>query len=571
MESASMGASVAAESPAAKGVPAAAESTGGRGASVVGGSQTDSDRRVAVERASSNSLPVAVLTPTGHDGRVAKKVLAHAGLDPRVCADMADVCELIGKEEIGVLLLAEEALAPQAREKLFESLDRQPSWSDVPIVILTGEDELSGSLPRTLGAVARKGNVTLLERPVRVATLTTVIQSALRARQRQLDVKANLEQQRAAEASLRESEMRLRATVQSAPYPLMLHASDGEILQLSEAWTTLTGDYSTAVTTTDEWAQFAFPENEQASILPRGSAELDQPEGESIRLGEHTVRAADGNERIWDFHRVALGSLPDGRRLWLTAGIDVTEYKQLVASERVARQEAEEANAAKSRFLATMSHELRTPLNAIAGYAELLRLELRGPITKEQREDLDRIDRSQRHLLSLINDVLNFAKIEAGHVAVDSSPIDLSEVVKSLNEFVEPQLREKDLHFTMARDIPDAKAFGDADKVRQILINLLSNAIKFTPKGGSIALRCHDDEELLYISVGDTGTGIPADKLAAIFEPFVQVNRDYASKHQGTGLGLSISRDLARRMGGDLTVESELGKGSTFVLSLPKA
>jgi len=251
--------------------------------------------------------------------------------------------------------------------------------------------------------------------------------------------------------------------------------------------------------------------------------------------------------------------------------VDVTEYKHLVESERAARTEAEEANAAKSQFLATMSHELRTPLNAIAGYSELLKLELRGPITQEQRDDLERIDRSQRHLLSLINDVLNFAKIEAGHVAVDSTPMALAQVMDSLREFVEPQLREKHLTFTMAKEIPDAEACGDPDKVRQILINLLSNAIKFTPEGGRIDLKCHEDEKRIYIVVEDTGSGIPKDKLEAVFEPFVQVNRDYASKHEGTGLGLSISRDLARRMGGDLTVQSKLGKGSKFELSLPRA
>ena len=566
-----MRASVAARSPAVDLVVTATRTAVADRVPVAARSAAADDQRISVKESTTDGLTVAVLTPTGQDGRVAERVLSREGLAPRLCTDMAAVCELIRKEEIGVLLLAEEALAPDARDKLFDSLDRQPSWSDLPIVILTGEDELSGALPRTLSGVAQKGNVTLLERPVRVATLTTVIRSGLRARQRQLDVKANLEQRHAAEVSLRESEMQLRAAVQSAPYPLMLHASDGEILQLSEAWMALTGYYSTPMTTTEEWETLAFPESDRVSILPHGSADLDQPEGESIRLGEHTVRAADGNDRIWDFHRVALGALPDGRRLWLTAAIDVTEYKQLVESERTARQEAEEANAAKSQFLATMSHELRTPLNAIAGYSELLKLELRGPITREQREDLERIDRSQRHLLSLINDVLNFAKIEAGHVAVDSAPLALHEVIQSLNEFVEPQLREKDLHFTMAHDIPDAEACGDVDKVRQILINLLSNAIKFTPKGGSIELQCHEDEKTLYICVVDTGSGIPADKLVAIFEPFVQVNRDYASKHEGTGLGLSISRDLARRMGGDLTVESELGKGSKFVLSLPKA
>ena len=314
-----------------------------------------------------------------------------------------------------------------------------------------------------------------------------------------------------------------------------------------------------------------FRETPQTSILPHGSPSSTQSEGESVRLGEHTVSAANGKDRIWDFHRVALGDLPDGRRLWLTAAVDVTEYKQLVESERAARQEAEEANAAKSQFLATMSHELRTPLNAIAGYSELLKLELRGPITPEQREDLERIDRSQRHLLSLINDVLNFAKIEAGHVAVESKPMALGHVIESLREFVEPQLREKGLQFKMARRHSRRRGVrrsgqGPADPDQPALQRHQVHAARRNDRAA-----VSDEDKTLYICVTDTGSGIPADKLEAIFEPFVQVNRDYASKHEGTGLGLSISRDLARRMGGDLTVKSELGKGSEFVLSMPKA
>jgi PAS domain S-box-containing protein len=501
---------------------------------------------------------------------MAERVLKTAGFSPRVCAEMSDVCELLRRDEIGVCVMAEEALGGAARQTLFDALEKQPSWSDVPVIILTGQDELSGTLPKALSGIALKGNVTLLERPVRVATLTTVIRSGLRARQRQLDVRDHLAERTAAERSLRESETRLRSAVQSAPYPLMLHAEDGEILQLSQAWTSLTGYVASDLANTGEWSSRAFGDGKDAHLfLSVGDDALK--EGESVELGEREVRIADGTTRTWDFHRVALGALPDGRRLTLTAAVDVTEYRELVERERDAREEAEAANAAKSRFLATMSHELRTPLNAIQGYAQLLTLEVRGPITPAQREDLERIERSQRHLLSLINDVLNFAKIEAGHVAIVSEPVDLAEVFNSLREFVEPQLQEKSIQFNLSNTVQGELICGDGDKVRQILINLLSNAIKFTPPGGLIELKCAAEDTMFHITVRDTGSGIPPDKLEAIFEPFVQVNRDYTSKHQGTGLGLSISRDLARRMKGDLTVTSVFGEGSSFVLSLPKA
>jgi PAS domain S-box-containing protein len=481
---------------------------------------------------------------------------------------MKQVCELISSGEVGVLVLAEEALNSVSRENLVASLNNQPSWSDLPIILLTGEGELSSSLPRALSGFTEKGNVTLLERPVRVATLTTLIRSAQRARIRQLDVKEYIDKRHESEQTLRESEQRLRSAVLSAPYPLMLHAEDGQILQLSRAWTTLSGYEAGEISTTGEWAERAYRDN------PAGIDEFesfDAPEGESVHIGERPVIAADGSIRTWDFHRVALGNLPDGRRLNLTAAIDVTAYKRLVESERRARKQAEEANSAKSQFLATMSHELRTPLNAIAGYTQLLTLGVRGEITDDQRADLDRIDRSQRHLLSLINDILNFAKIEAGHVAVESVPVDVTQIIEGLKEFVEPQLREKNLNFKVRIECEDAIALGDEDKVRQILINLLSNAIKFTPDNGSIAVTCSAPDGVLTVSVSDDGAGIPPDKLDAIFEPFVQVGRDFSSPQGGTGLGLAISRDLARRMGGDLTVESALGKGSTFHLTLLKA
>jgi hypothetical protein len=246
------------------------------------------------------------------------------------------------------------------------------------------------------------------------------------------------------------------------------------------------------------------------------------------------------------------------------------EREELLQVAEEARLEAESANRSKSEFLAVMSHELRTPLNAIGGYAQLLELGIRGPVTEQQRADLDRIMRSQTYLLSLINDVLNFAKIESGHLQVELSDIELGEIVDGMRDFVQPQIRKHALSFTIERCEGVLMVRADRDKVQQILLNLLSNALKFTSAGGAITLRCaRDPEGGAIVSVEDTGQGIARDKLERIFEPFVQVDRRYKREQEGIGLGLAISRELARAMGGDLLVRSEEGKGSSFELRLP--
>ena len=237
------------------------------------------------------------------------------------------------------------------------------------------------------------------------------------------------------------------------------------------------------------------------------------------------------------------------------------------------RQAADEANAAKSSFLAVMSHELRTPLNAIAGYADLIDMGVHGPVTDGQREALARIKRSQRHLLRLINDVLNLSRIEAGHVDYRVETVPLRDVVASVTPMVEPQIAAKDLRLEVM--VPSALAArADRDKVQQILLNLLTNAIKFTPPGGRICVETGDgtvDSSSVSLSVSDTGLGIPGDMLERVFEPFIQVDASRTRATEGTGLGLAISRDLARGMGGDLTARSTLGEGSTFTLTLPRA
>ena len=247
------------------------------------------------------------------------------------------------------------------------------------------------------------------------------------------------------------------------------------------------------------------------------------------------------------------------------------ERATLFQGEQVARARADEANRAKSEFLAAMSHELRTPLNAIAGYAELLSLGVRGPTTEAQLEDLERIKRSQQHLLGIINDLLNFSRIEAGQVTYDYSSVPLAEVMDSVGHMIEPQAAAKGLRLIIDDCPPEAVAWADKSKLEQILLNLLSNAVKFT-KEGSVTLRCDwENGERVELAITDTGIGIPEDQLDKIFEPFVQVGRTLTQAHEGTGLGLAISRDLARAMGGELTVTSELEKGSTFRVTLPRA
>jgi PAS domain S-box-containing protein len=235
------------------------------------------------------------------------------------------------------------------------------------------------------------------------------------------------------------------------------------------------------------------------------------------------------------------------------------------------RQIADDANQAKSKFLAVMSHELRTPLNAIAGYVQLIEMGVHGPVTADQLVALDRVRRSQLHLLRLINDVLNLARIEAGRVEYNIRSISLADVVTTVMPMVEPQLAAKGV---TSRALLDGagNVRADREKLEQIVLNLLTNAAKFTQRGGTVTVRVRNNcgiPDRTCLEVEDTGIGIPIEMQAGIFEPFVQVDTD--NRKEGSGLGLAISRDLARGMGADLIVKSVPNQGSIFTVILPAA
>ena len=306
-----------------------------------------------------------------------------------------------------------------------------------------------------------------------------------------------------------------------------------------------------------------------ATVVDRGYVARDAS-GRATRMigaiADVTIEraAAAERERLLDAERAAREAA-DAARWEAEAAREVAE---------ASRREAERANRARTDFLAVMSHELRTPLNAIGGYAQLIELGVRGPVTPEQHADLERIQRSQRHLLGLVNEVLNYAKLEAGSVAFDIADVDVRAAISEAEALVRLQADTKGLTLTVGDCPPGLCVRADAEKLRQVLVNLLSNVVKFTDRGGaSIDMEytaAHSDP-VVQIHVRDTGIGIPADKLEAIFEPFVQVRAGLTRTAEGTGLGLAISRDLARGMGGDLVAESVEGAGSTLTLTLPRA
>jgi signal transduction histidine kinase len=232
-------------------------------------------------------------------------------------------------------------------------------------------------------------------------------------------------------------------------------------------------------------------------------------------------------------------------------------------------RELEAANRHKSEFLANVSHELRTPLNAIIGFSEVLLEKLFGELNDKQNEYVDDILSSGRHLLSLINDILDLSKIEAGRMELEVTTFHLPDAIENALLLIRERASRHGIKLDRLVDDRIGDFTGDERKVKQVLVNLLSNAVKFTPEGGQIKVEATEGDSAVIVSVADTGIGIAKDDQEAIFEEFRQASGNYAQKREGTGLGLTLTRKFVELHGGKIWVESEVGKGSRFTFTLP--
>ena len=376
-------------------------------------------------------------------------------------------------------------------------------------------------------------------------------------------------QRRAAEQSLRESEQQNRLLFESAPDAVVLFDQAGRIVRANHAFELLSG-IPTAHCIGTTMSSLGLLSEHDVVALASAVVTAMQQQG-LFAASEFAIAGADGSPR----HVGAriFGVTIQGRQHYLASMRDITVETQAAQTLQFANIELERALRMKDEFLANMSHELRTPLQGILGMSELLREQVRGPLNARQQKSIERIEESGRHLLALINDLLDISKIEAGKLELSLEVVSVDEICLASLHFVREMASKKQIQVNYANGLPGARLSADARRLKQMLVNLLSNAVKFTPNGGRVSLRVATDAraEFIQFAVEDTGPGIaPADQ-ARLFQPFVQLDAQLSRQYEGTGLGLVLVKRLAEQHGGTVRLDSTgiPGQGSCFTITLP--
>ena len=526
---------------------------------------------------------------------------ALAALERLVVPEIADWCAIHLVDEDGNIERVEVAHRDPARVQFALAFQQKyppdPQTSAVHRVIRTGEGILMPHVTDEMLAASARSAEHL--RDATALNIHSVITVPLRARGRTLGAMTlltergsltydggwlSLAESVAALAALSVDNARLYTELQHArshfesilrgvPEGITVQSDDGRLVYANDA-------AARAMGFADAAALLATPVREtmerfeildtQLSPLP-----FDRLPGRRALAGEEApmelvaYRTRETGELRWSrvISRRIPGTRP-GQRLAVNVIQDVTAHVEYERQLEQARTEAEHASAAKTQFLAVVSHELRTPLNAISGFTELLAMGVSGALTPGQREYLQRIDGSTRHLVGVIEQILTFSRIETGREDLQLDDVDLRAVALEVADLVEPLAQQKDLK--LERRVPDSPIAAriDVPRTRQILLNLIGNAIKFTD-AGSVRIDVEKGSDFIAVHVVDTGPGIPVVERERIFEPFTQIDASATRRVGGTGLGLAVSRHLARLMGGDITVEDAPGGGSRFTMRLP--
>jgi signal transduction histidine kinase/ActR/RegA family two-component response regulator len=516
---------------------------------------------------SPRALKILLLPPTSRDAEAMAKLFNRERFACDVCRTISEVCTRLS-DDIGVLVLSEEALHTGSKE-LAACIAAQPVWSDWPIVVLS---KSGAEVPALAAIMATLGNVSVLERPVRTTTLVSVVRTALRARERQLQVRDHLAARAQAETALVESRNQLELVVRGAnvgvwqcPLPFDRLIWDETVKAHfhlpPDAEVTIDVFYERIHSDDRERVRQAIAE----SVAQRRPYDIDyrtvSPDGARI----HWIRAMG----VASFDSSGVPAHFSGITTDVTDRREAEEQRSaLLEAERAARGEAERAGQMKDEFLATLSHELRTPLNAIMGWAQVLQMP--SVSADDIAEGISIIERNARAQAQIIEDLLDMSRIISGKVRLQVQSVDLAQVIQAAVETVQPAAFAKGIRVGLMLDSEAAPITGDPNRLQQVFWNLISNAVKFTPRGGKVHVLLKRVNSHVEVSVHDNGEGIEPEFLPFVFDRFRQADATKSRVHGGLGLGLAIVRQLVELHGGTIRVHSE-GRncGSTFSVSLP--
>jgi PAS domain S-box-containing protein len=494
-----------------------------------------------------------ILAPIGRDAELSRTMLAEHGIRCHICADL-NALALEINSGAGAVLISEEAL--QTVEHLYvlgERLQRQPAWSDLPVLLLAHPGADSAAVRQAVRAL---GNVTLLERPVRMAALMTAVQTALRARLRQYGAREHLTELDVTAKALRDSETRLKALFDNAAVGIAEMDGSGSFALANDALCRLLGESRTTLV--------------------------------AMKLGD-VVHADDREDLALSMHRLFTGQASDfvtekrflrhdGGTIWvkLTAslarvtgergahGVVVIED---ITEQRHAEEDLREADRRKDEFLATLAHELRNPLAPIRNSLHIFRMAgIQDPAVQRVTEMMER---QVGHMVRMVDDLLEVSRISRGKIELRKEQVELASVLRSAMDTSLP-LMERGKH-KLTVEVPDEPLVLDADPVRlaQVFANLLNNSAKYTPPGGEITVKVSIDGAMAVVCVADNGEGIPRQMLQRVFNMFTQVNTGVRAQG-GLGIGLTLARTLVQMHGGTIEAASSgAGKGCEFTVRLP--